>query len=147
MARLAGVLVLASAGFAATSLAASNDKYTGETEDGHAVKLVVDERGAVIRGAITAETECTDGFDPFRARVEFSKPLDRSGPKGFRDKGSFVEQDDRFSARYRYKIEAERESKRAIAGTHTLEVTFRRNGKEYTTCSVEELTFRAKRRN
>ena len=41
--------------------AKGNERYHGETEDGRAVKLVADERGAVIRGAITAETACTRG--------------------------------------------------------------------------------------
>ncbi len=103
------------------------------------MKLVADGRGTVLRGAITTETVCANGYDPFRARVEFRSPLDRSGPRGFRDKGSFVEEDDRFSGRYRYKVEAERESGREFAGELDLEIVFRRNGKKYTTCLAEEI--------
>ena len=125
--------------------AKGDDRYRGETEDGRAVKLVVDERGAVVRGAITAETDCTRGYDDFRARAEFREPLDRSGPRGFRDRGSTVESDDRFSARYLHRVEGTRESDRMIAGELDLEVVFRREGREYTTCTVEDLVFSARR--
>jgi len=141
---VAGALAILCGPLAATAPAAGV-RFVGETEDGRKVKLVADGRGEVIRGAITTETTCTSGFDPFRARVEFRAPLDRSGPRGFRDKSSYVEEDDRFSARYRYKVEAERESKRVFAGELTLEITFRRNGEEYTTCTAEDVVFGAER--
>lgn len=136
-------VVLAATGAA---LAAKGDeRYRGETEDGRSVKLVADERGAVFRGAITAETDCTRGYDDFRARAEFRKPLDRSGPRGFRDKGSTVESDDRFTARYAHRVKGNRESDRLITGELNLEVVFRREGREYTTCTVEDLAFSARR--
>ncbi len=144
-ARTAGALALASAALAAPALATEVVRYAGETEDGRKVKLVADSRGEVLRGAITTETVCTNGFDPFRARVEFRSPLDRSGPRGFRDKGSFLEEDDRFSGRYRYKVEAEREGERAFAGELDLEIVFRRSGEEYTRCVAESVAFGAKR--
>jgi hypothetical protein len=125
--------------------AAENVKYTGETEDGRVVKLVANARGTVLRGSITLTTECTGGFDPFRARVDLRPPLDRSGPRGFRDKGGFLEEDDRFSAHYKYKVKAERESERVLAGEISLEIVFRRNDVEYTTCTAERVVFGAKR--
>jgi len=143
VARAALALAVLSAG---SAQAAGGVRYTGETEDGRAVKLVANAHGAVERGAFTLTTECTGGFDPFRARVELRSPLDRSGPRGFRDKGGFVEEDDRFSGRYKYKVEAERESERMLVGEISLEVVFRRNGKEYTTCTAEKVVFSAKRR-
>lgn len=125
--------------------AATGETYRGETEDGRAVKLFADVRGVVDRGGVTVATECTGGFDPFRSRIRFDGPLDRSGPSGFRDKSSYVDEDDRFSARYRYVIEAERESKRVIVGEISATITFRREGTEYTTCTVEDLVFDAVR--
>jgi hypothetical protein len=139
----AAAVLLATAGPAG---AAESVRYKGETEDGRAVKLVANAAGAVQRGAITTETTCTGGFDPFRARVEFRRPLDRSGPRGFRDKGSNVEEDDRFSARYKYVVEAERESERVLVGELSLEIVFRRNGTEYTTCTAEKVVFSAERK-
>jgi len=129
------------------AVAAAGDavRYKGETEDGRKVKLVADSRGEVLRGAITAITDCSGDFDDFRARVEFSSPLDRSSPRGFRDKGSFVEEDDVYSARYRYDVRGEHETDRVIAGSLDLEVVFRRNGEEYVTCTVEGLVFSAQR--
>lgn len=131
---------------AAPAIAAATDKYVGETETGERVKLVTDRDGAVVRGAITAITTCSRGFDDFRARVEFGRPLDESGPKGFAHEGAFVEEDDTFSGRYVYEVEAERMSERVLAGRFTLKVTFRREGEKYTTCRVRDLAFGAERR-
>ena len=44
--------------------------------------------------------------------------------------------DDRFSARYRYRVEGTRESDRVLAGELSLEIVFRREGTEYTTCTA-----------
>lgn len=138
-------LVLPALTPAASEAAGDAVRYKGETEDGRKVKLVADPRGEVMRGAITAITDCSGDFDDFRARVEIKSPLDRSSPRGFRDKGSFVEEDDVYSARYRYDVEGEHESDRVIAGSLDLEVVFRRKGKEYVTCTVEDLVFSAQR--
>ena len=139
-------LPLAAAAIAAPALAADDIRYAGETEDGRAAKLVANQHGAVQRGAITVETTCSDGFDPFRARVEFRSPLDRTGPRGFKDEGSFLEEDDRYSGRYRYEVKGERESERLLVGEISLEIVFRRNGEEYTTCTAEKVVFSAKRK-
>lgn len=139
---ITGLALLAAA--QATALEGA-ERYFGETEDGRKVKLVANERGAVIRGAITADTDCTGRYDDFRARAELRAPLDRSGPRGFRDRASTLESDDRFSARYRHRVEGTRESERVIAGELDLEVVFRRDGREYTTCTVEDLVFSARR--
>lgn len=130
---------------AASTAAGDAVPYKGETEDGRKVKLVADPRGEVLRGAINAITDCSGDFDDFRARVELSSPLDRSNPRGFRDEGSFVEEDDVYSARYRYLVKGEHESDRVIAGSLDLAVVFRREGKEYVTCTVEGLVFSANR--
>jgi hypothetical protein len=126
--------------------AAEAVRYKGETEDGRAVKLIANQHGAVQRGAITTETTCTGGFDPFRARVELRRPLDRTGPRGFRDEGSTLDEDDRYSARYKHLVKARRESDRVLVGELTLEIVFRRNGEEYTTCTAEKVVFSAKRK-
>ena len=146
-AALAVAVPLAAAAFATPAPAADDDvRYAGETEDGREVKLVANRHGAVQRGAITTETSCTGGYDPFRARVEFHSPLDRTGPRGFKDAGGFLEEDDRFSGRYRYKVKGERESERVLVGEISLEIVFRRDGEEYTTCSAEKVVFSAKRK-
>ena len=106
---------LLAAALASPAVAAEEIRYAGETEDGRAVKLVANQHGAIQRGAITVETTCTDGFDPFRARVEFRSPLDRTGPRGFKDQGGFLEEDDRYSGRYKYKVKADA-GERARAG-------------------------------
>ena len=49
---------------AAPALAADSIRYAGETEDGRTVKLVANQHGAVQRGAITTETDCTTGSTP-----------------------------------------------------------------------------------
>lgn len=130
---------------AGVASAAGSDRYVGDTEAGERVKLVTNGRDAVVRGAITSITDCSGSFDDFRARVEFGRPLDESSRGGFRQEAAFVEDDDRFSGRYKYLIEAERQSEREITGTFTLKVTFRRDGEKYATCRVEDLLFEVKR--
>lgn len=132
---------------AAVAAAAAGDKYVGDTEAGERVKLVTSPRGVVVRGAITSITDCSGSFDDFRARVEFGRPLDESTRGGFSQEAAFVEEDDRFSGRYKYLIEGERQSEREITGTLTLKVTFRRDGEKYATCRVDELAFAVTRRS
>jgi len=141
---LAAAALVSGAGVAS---AAEGDKYVGDTEAGDRVKLVTSPRGAVVRGAITSITDCSGSFDDFRARVEFGRPLDESTRGGFSQEAAFVEEDDRFSGRYKYLIEAERQTEREITGSFTLKVTFRRDGEKYATCRVEDLAFAVKRRD
>lgn len=139
---IAGALTLAA--LAAPAFGAPNgDKYVGETETGEKVKLITNGRDAVVRGAITSITDCDGDFDDFRARVEFKRPLDESSRQGFLDEASIVEEDDRFSGRYKYLIEGERQSDEVFSGEFTLKVTFRRDGEKYTTCKVRDLVFGA----
>lgn len=147
-ARTALAITLASlAGVGASAaLAADGDVYRGETEDGRPVKLVAGSGGAVKRGAATAMTRCGARFDPFRARFDFQRPLDRSRRSGFRDAGSFVESDDRFSARYRYDIEGTRKGPRVFRGSFDLEIVFRRDGEKYATCRARDVTYEARNR-
>ena len=98
----------------------------------------------MIRGTVTTTTTCGRRFDPFRAHFDFARPLDRSNRARFRDKGSILEEDDRFSARYRYGIKGRRKGPHAILGSFDLEVTFRKNGEKYATCTAEDMGFEAR---
>lgn len=130
---------------AAAPALAAGDRYTGETGDGHAAKLLTDRDGAVIRGAFTTGTHCTSGYDPFRARFEIHRPLDRSNRDRFKDKGSNLQRDDRFSARYRYDLEGRRMGPNVLRGSFNLTVVFRKQGEEYTTCTAEKVKFEVRR--
>ncbi len=142
----AGLALAAAGACASVAVAAGGDVYRGETEDGRPVKLVAGDDGAVFRGAATTMTRCGSGFDPFRARFEFHRPLDRSRRARFRDAGSFVESDDRFSARYRYDIEGTRKGPRAFEGSFDLEIVFRKDGEKYVTCRAEDVAYEARNR-
>lgn len=123
--------------------AAGNVTFGGATDQGRNVKLVADARGRVIRGAATVLTECSGRFEPFRARLELHRPLDRSTQDGFRDSGSRVDSDEEFSARYKHEIEGEYANERNIEGTLSLEVVFRKDGKKYVTCRTSDVDFTA----
>jgi len=140
----AAATVIACSATAVPAQAAKQDVYRGNTDDGRKVKFVADADGAVIRGAVTTMTNCGQRFDPFRARFDLDRPLDRSRRASFADEGSIVEQDDRFSARYRYDIEGERKGPHALSGSFDLEVVFRKDGDEYATCTAEEVGFEAR---
>lgn len=124
---------------------AAGERYAGETGDGHAAKLVTDRDGAVIRGAFTTETHCTAGYDPFRARFEVHRPLDRSSRDRFRDAGSNLQRDERFSARYRYEVKGKRRGPNVLKGAFDLTIVFRKKGEEYTTCTAEQVKFEVRR--
>lgn len=139
-------VALATTALAIPTLAFAADKtdtYVGETETGEKVKLITNQRDAVVRGAITSITDCDGDFDDFRARVEFNRPLDESTRGGFLHEAAFLDEDDTFSGRYKYLIEGERQSEKVWSGEFTLKVTFRRDGEKYATCKVRDLIFGA----
>jgi hypothetical protein len=143
-----GALPLAALALAMPSAAAGAGGLTtlaGTTEHGRAVKLHADSQGRVVRGAATVLTECTGGFDPFRARLEIHRPLDRSTQDGFRDERSRTESDGQFSARYSQEIEGDYRGARRLEGTLRLTATFRRHGEKYVKCRSGAVAFEAKR--
>jgi hypothetical protein len=95
----------------------------------------------VIRGAVTTGTECTGGYDPFRARFEMNRPLDRSTRARIKDSGSNLQHDERFSARYRYDLKGERKGPNVLTGSFDLTVVFRKEGEEYTRCTADDVGF------
>jgi hypothetical protein len=144
LAAIASTLVVLAVA-ATPALATGGDRYTGETDDGHGVKLVTDRDGAVIRGAVTTGTECTEGYDDFRARFEVHRPLDRSSRDRFKDSGSALQHDERFSARYRYDLEGKRKGPNVLKGSVDLTVVFRKEGEEYTRCTADDVGFEVRK--
>jgi hypothetical protein len=118
--------------------------YRGLTDQDRDIKLIVDDRGRVKRGAFSAITQCGGRFEPFRGDFTFRAPLDRSNRDRFRDEGSTVESDSKVSARYRWGIKGERQGRRKIAGEFTVEIVFRRDGREFATCKAEDVAYSAK---
>ncbi len=122
--------------------AKGNVKFGGETEQARKAKLVVDSQGRAVRGVWTVMTDCSGQYEDFRAQIEVRSPLDRSTQDGFRDVGSTSDSDGTYSARYKHEVEGEYKGKHKIAGTLTATITFRRNGKEYVTCTAEDLAWK-----
>jgi hypothetical protein len=119
--------------------------YRGLTGQDREIKLIVDGRGRVKRGAFSARTACGGRFEPFVGEFAFRAPLDRSNRDRFRDEGSTVESDSKFSGRYRWDIKGKRKGKRKIAGAFSVTIVFRRDGKKYATCGAEDVAYTAKR--
>jgi hypothetical protein len=115
------------------------------SDQDRAIKLIVDGRDRVKRGAFSARTDCGPRFRPFVGDFAFRAPLDRSTAARFRDEGSTVESDDVHTARYRWDIRGKRRGRRKIAGRFSVEITFRRDGREYASCSAEDVAYSAKR--
>lgn len=130
---------------AAAGAAGDGVSYRGVTEQGRDIKLIVDGQGRVKRGTFTAVTDCGGGYKPFTGDFAFRAPLDRSRADRFRDHGSRVESDATHSARYKWAIAGERRSRRKIAGSFDVEIVFRRNGREYVTCTAADVAYTAKR--
>lgn len=142
--RLGSILVLVVLGGSLPAQAAGgNVTYGGSTDEGRSVKLVVNPRGEVVRGVITATTVCSGNFEPFRARVEFNEPFDESTRDGFAGKGSTLDQDGRFSGRYKYEVEGKRGGPRKFEGSISVDVVFRKDGEKYVTCEAHDIGFRA----
>jgi hypothetical protein len=138
---------IAIAAFATAAEATGGDgfPYRGESDQGREIKLIADGRGRVKRGAFSARTDCGPRFRPFVGEVAFRAPLDRSTAKRFRDAGSTVESDEVHTARYRWDIRGTRKGGRKIAGRFSVEIVFRRDGREFATCVAEDVAYSAKR--
>ncbi len=136
------VLVLAGSAIAA---AGDGTPYRGTTAQDREVKLVVDGKGRVKRGAFSAVTDCGGQYKPFTGDFSFRAPLDRSRADAFHDSGARVDSDGTFSGRYKYSIKGKRKSSKKWVGQFSVAIVFRRNGREYTTCTAEEVAFTAKR--
>ena len=118
--------------------------YRGETDQGRDVKLVTDLDGIVKRGAFSVQAKCTGNYKPFAADMAFERPLKRASREGFRERGKRFDTDGTYSGRYRFTIVGERRTKRKIAGEIDLEITFRKDGRRYTTCTAEDLAYKVK---
>jgi hypothetical protein len=141
----AAALALAAIAAAAEGAGGDGFPYRGLSEQERGIKLIVDGRGRVKRGAFSARTDCGRRFRPFVGEFEFRAPLDRSTPARFRDEGSTVESDDVHTARYRWDIRGGRKDRRRIDGRFSVEIIFRRDGREYATCVAEDVAYSAKR--
>lgn len=141
---LAAVATLLAGAGAATAGKGGSVPYRGLTDQDREIKLVVDDRGRVKRGAFTAVTRCSGRFKPFTGEFAFRAPLDRSRPAGFRDEGTSLDSDGTYSGRYKWDIKGERMGKRKIAGEFDAEIVFRKDGRKYTTCTAEEVAYSAK---
>jgi len=142
---LAGCLVALWLAAVAAGAGGDGTPYRGLTGQDREIKLVVDGRGRVKRGAFSARTACGDRFEPFVGEFAFRAPLDRSDRDCFRDQGSAVESDSTFSGRYRWDIKGERKGRRKIAGKFSVTIVFRRDGRKYATCTAEDVAYTAKR--
>ena len=135
---------LALAGGVATGAKGGAVPYRGLTDQDRQIKLIVDGRGRVKRGAFSAVTRCGDRFKPFTGEFAFRAPLDRSRPDRFRDEATELASDGTNSARYKWDIKGEREGRRKYAGKFSVEIVFRRNGRKFTTCTAEDVAYSAK---
>ena len=136
--------LLALAGGTASGAKTAGFPYRGLTDQDREIKLIVDGRGRVKRGAFSAVTQCSGRFKPFRGEFAFRAPLDRSRPGKFRDEGTSLDSDGTFSGRYKWDIKGERESKRKFTGRFSVTIVFRKDGREYTTCTAEDVAYSAK---
>ena len=118
--------------------------YRGLTDQDRDIKLIVDGRGRVKRGAFSAVTECSGRFKPFTGEFSFRAPLDRSRPDKFRDEGTALDSDGTYSGRYKWDIKGERKGKHKIAGKFSVSIVFRKDGRKYTTCTAEDVAYSAK---
>jgi hypothetical protein len=135
---------LALAGGVATGAKRGAVPYRGLTDQDRQIKLIVDGRGRVKRGAFSAVTRCGARFKPFTGEFAFRAPLDRSRPDRFRDEATELASDGTNSARYKWDIKGEREGRRKYAGKFSVAIVFRRNGRKFTTCIAEDVAYSAK---
>ncbi|MFN8112457.1 MAG: hypothetical protein U0R51_04585 [Solirubrobacterales bacterium] len=146
---IVGVVALLLVGLCVGAGAAAGAKqsgvpYRGMTDQDREIKLIVDGRGRVKRGAFSAVTQCGGRFKPFTGDFTFRAPLDRSRPGKFRDEGTSLDSDGTYSGRYKWNIKGERQGKRKIDGKFSVEIVFRKDGRKYTTCKAEDVAYSAK---
>jgi hypothetical protein len=131
------------AGLAALAAPAAADiRFEGRTSQGWRVLVVAEDDGVPKRGAIDWQANCRSGR--VSQGTGFSRPLDLSARRRFRDVGSYRSRD-RPNARVTVWMSGRKVGPRRWAGRFRARLVVRRGGRVVNRCAVGGIRWRAVR--
>jgi hypothetical protein len=144
MRRLAPLAALAGLAFAAP--ASADVRFEGRTSQGGYMLVVAEDDGVPKRGLIRWRADCRRPGAGLEESTVFSRPLDLSTRRRFRDAGSYRENaGGRFRITYTLRTSGRKVSPRRWAGRFRARAVVRRAGRVVDRCSVRGVRWRVRR--
>ena len=144
MRRLAPLAAVAGlAVFAGT--AAADVRFEGRTSQGGYTLLVAEDDGVPKRSLIRWRADCRRPGVRLEESTGFSRPLDLSTRRRFRDAGSYRDREGRFRVTYTVRMSGRKVTPRRWAGRFRARAVVRRAGRVVDRCSVRGVRWRVVR--
>ena len=144
MRRLAPLAAVAGlAVFAGT--AAADVRFEGRTSQGGYTLLVAEDDGVPKRSLIRWRADCRRPGVRLEESTGFSRPLDLSTRRRFRDAGSYRDREGRFRVTYTVRMSGRKVARRRWAGRFRARAVVRRAGRVVDRCSVRGVRWRVVR--
>ena len=144
MRRLAPLAAVAGlAVFAGT--AAADVRFEGRTSQGGYTLLVAEDDGVPKRSLIRWRADCRRPGVRLEESTGFSRPLDLSTRRRFRDAGSYRDREGRFRVTYTVRMSGRKVASRRWAGRFRARAVVRRAGRVVDRCSVRGVRWRVVR--
>jgi len=147
MRRLAPVAAVASlaAHVAFAAPAAADIRFEGRTSQGGYALLVAEDDGVPKRSLIRWRADCRRPGVRLEESTGFSRPLDLSTRRRFRDAGSYRDREGRFRITYTLRMSGRKVAPRRWAGRFRARAVVRRAGRVVDRCSVRGVRWRVVR--
>jgi hypothetical protein len=139
-------LAVAAAFVAGPGSAAADVRFEGRTSQGGYALLVSEDDGVPKRGLIRWRADCRRPGIRLEESTVFSRPLDLSTRRRFRDAGSYRETErGRFRITYTLRTSGRKAGPRRWVGSFRARAVVRRAGRVVDRCSVRGVRWRVRR--
>ena len=125
--------------------AAADIRFEGRTSQGRPVAVIAEDNGVPKRARIRWSADCRQPGITLRGATGFSRPLDLSTRRRFRDAGSYRDREGRFRVTYTVRMSGRKVARRRWAGRFRARAVVRRAGRVVDRCSVRGVRWRAVR--
>jgi hypothetical protein len=126
--------------------AAADIRFEGRTSQGGYALLVAEDDGVPKRGLIRWRADCRRPGFRIRESTVFSRPLDLSTRRRFRDVGSYRENSGgRYRITYKLRTSGRKVGPRRWVGSFRARAVVRRGGRVWDRCSVRGVRWRVSR--
>jgi hypothetical protein len=125
--------------------AAADIRFEGRTSQGGYALLVAEDDGVPKRSLIRWRADCRRPGARLEESTGFSRPLDLSTRRRFRDAGSYRDREGRFRVTYTVRMSGRKVGPRRWAGLFRARAVVRRGGRVVDRCSVRGVRWRVVR--
>ena len=125
--------------------AAADVRFEGRTSQGGYTLLVAEDDGVPKRSLIRWRADCRRPGVRLEESTGFSRPLDLSTRRRFRDAGSYRDREGRFRVTYTVRMSGRKVASRRWAGRFRARAVVRRAGRVVDRCSVRGVRWRVVR--